>query len=191
MTATNAVGAATRSYTITIAKAATTTTVTSSRNPSLVLTPVTFTATVAGAQGGTVTFTARGSTIGSPVPVVNGKATSRSVIPSLGATVVTATYSGTAAVNGSSGTLTQTVLLPAAFAGTPPNGTVGRAYRYAFIGTPGSTYPVVSGSLPAGLTLSPSGVVSGTPTARGSSSFTVRAANAVSRPDRAFTVRIG
>ncbi len=40
-------------------------------------------------------------------------------------------------------------------------------------GTPGYTWTVSSGSLPAGLTLSSAGAISGTPTTTGSSSFTV------------------
>jgi hypothetical protein len=40
-------------------------------------------------------------------------------------------------------------------------------------GTPGYTWSIASGSLPAGLTLSAAGVISGTPTASGNSTFTV------------------
>ena len=40
-------------------------------------------------------------------------------------------------------------------------------------GTPGYTWSISSGSLPAGLTLSSSGVISGTPTASGTATFTV------------------
>ncbi|WP_428851997.1 putative Ig domain-containing protein [Imbroritus primus] len=59
-----------------------------------------------------------------------------------------------------------------------PNGTAGTAYSQTFIaggGTSGYTYTVDSGALPAGLSLSTGGVLSGTPTASGSFSFTVKA----------------
>jgi len=47
-------------------------------------------------------------------------------------------------------------------------------------GTPGYTYTVSAGSLPAGLTLNPlTGVISGTPTASGAYSFTITATDSV------------
>lgn len=61
--------------------------------------------------------------------------------------------------------------------------TVGTAYAHNFVatGSPAPTYSLLSGTLPAGLTLSAAGVLSGTPTATGTGSFliTVRAANGV------------
>ncbi|MFY8000372.1 MAG: beta strand repeat-containing protein, partial [Candidatus Kapaibacteriota bacterium] len=71
---------------------------------------------------------------------------------------------------------------PTAFtAQTPPSGAVGAAYNYTVVanGYPAPTYTLVGGSLPAGLTLSPSGVISGTPTGAGTSSgILIRAQNA-------------
>ena len=46
------------------------------------------------------------------------------------------------------------------------------------------SWDVVSGALPAGLSLSPSGALSGTPTASGASSFTVRVTDAHGRTAR-------
>jgi len=77
--------------------------------------------------------------------------------------------------------------------GTPPtittasltNGTVGTAYSQtlAATGTTPISWSVSVGSLPAGLSLNAtSGVISGTPTAAGTSNFTVKAANGIS-PD--------
>ena len=64
----------------------------------------------------------------------------------------------------------------------PPNPTVGQAYAYpvrAAGGTGAITYAVTAGTLPAGLTLNPnSGVIGGTPTAAGTSPFTVTATDA-------------
>lgn len=56
-------------------------------------------------------------------------------------------------------------------------GTVGLAYSQTLTTSGGSapyTWTITSGTLPAGLTLSTGGVISGTPTLAGSSSFTVR-----------------
>src|SRR5271169_2529179 len=52
-------------------------------------------------------------------------------------------------------------------------------------GVPPYTWSVASGSLPAGLTLSTSGVISGTPTAQGTSTFTVQAADSQTTPETA------
>jgi len=71
-------------------------------------------------------------------------------------------------------------------AGSPPQGIVGQAYNYdlknlltvtgdsAYNGS-GVTWSVVSNTLPAGLQLSASGAITGTPTAAGSGSVTARA----------------
>jgi large repetitive protein len=64
-------------------------------------------------------------------------------------------------------------------AGLPP-GTVGVPYSQALAATGGSggyTWSVTSGSLPTGLTLSASGLISGVPSSSGTSSFTVQVRN--------------
>lgn len=61
--------------------------------------------------------------------------------------------------------------------GDPPNGTVGVPYSASLAatgGTPPYTWSVIGGSLPAGIGLSAAGQLSGTPTASGTSRFTVR-----------------
>ena len=61
---------------------------------------------------------------------------------------------------------------------TVPGGTVATAYSQSFSASGGTgpyTYTIISGSLPAGLTLSSGGVLSGTPTAGGTFTFAVRA----------------
>lgn len=58
-----------------------------------------------------------------------------------------------------------------------PQGTAGVAYNatlQAVGGVPPYSWSVISGSLPAGLTLSSSGVISGTPTSVGTTNFTVQ-----------------
>jgi len=66
--------------------------------------------------------------------------------------------------------------------GNPPAGTVGVAYATTLFATGGTTpysWSVISGSLPAGLSLSAStGIIAGTPTAQGTSTFTAQAQDA-------------
>ena len=71
---------------------------------------------------------------------------------------------------------------PAITSGTPTAATAGTPYSFTVTstGTPAPTYTVTSGALPAGLTLNgTTGVISGTPTTPGSSTFTVTASNGV------------
>ncbi|MGD0856641.1 MAG: putative Ig domain-containing protein [Dehalococcoidia bacterium] len=76
-----------------------------------------------------------------------------------------------------------------------PGGTVGTSYSAFLIATGGSgsyTWSVSSGSLPAGLSLSSAGVISGTPTAVGTYSFTVLLADTASHTSSiAYSVTIG
>jgi hypothetical protein len=83
--------------------------------------------------------------------------------------------------------------------GTPPTpvsittttltqGTVNTSFSAALAATGGSgtyTWSVSSGSLPTGLTLSSAGVITGTPTAAGLSSFTVQAEDSEKTPEMA------
>jgi hypothetical protein len=76
----------------------------------------------------------------------------------------------------------------------PPNittttlsgGTVGQAYNQTLQATGGIgalTWSLASGSLPAMLSLSPTGVISGTPTNAGNSNFTVRVRDTLNQSD--------
>ena len=63
----------------------------------------------------------------------------------------------------------------------PPGGWTNTVYGYTLTesgGTAPYTWSVSSGSLPAGVSLSPAGTLSGTPTATGTSSFTVKVTDA-------------
>ena len=74
-----------------------------------------------------------------------------------------------------------------------PNGIVGTGYSTTLLadGTTPIKWSVDSDSLPAGLNLDAStGVISGTPTAEGGSTFTVTAANAYGSDSREFTLKI-
>ena len=73
------------------------------------------------------------------------------------------------------------------------NGTAEAAYSTTLLadGTVPITWSVTSGSLPEGLSLDAStGMISGTPTAEGGSTFTVTAANAYGSDSREFTLSI-
>lgn len=74
-----------------------------------------------------------------------------------------------------------------------PNGTAEAAYSTTLLaeGTAPITWSVTSGSLPEGLSLDAStGVISGTPTAEGGSTFTVEAANDYGFDSKEFTLSI-
>ena len=96
-----------------------------------------------------------------------------------------------------SGTYTLTVSAPTLTVSpaTVPNPAIGTAYSQTLTASNGTapyTFAISSGALPAGLTLSSAGVLSGTPTAGGSFSFTVTATDANSfTASRAYTVTIG
>ncbi|MFN0170597.1 MAG: putative Ig domain-containing protein [Bryobacteraceae bacterium] len=81
-------------------------------------------------------------------------------------------------------TLTLRPAPPSITTGSPlPDGTVGVGYNLALSatgGTPGYTYLVTGGATPAGLSLSAAGVLSGTPSAAGGSSFTVQVTDSAS-----------
>ena len=97
------------------------------------------------------------------------------------------TYSFTVKVTDSSGlTSTEPVTVtiipgPSMTFAAPPGGWTNTVYGYTLTesgGTAPYTWSVSSGSLPAGISLSPAGNLSGTPTATGTSSFTVKVTDA-------------
>ena len=71
---------------------------------------------------------------------------------------------------------------------TPPSPQVGMPYSFTFTARarPAATFTITAGALPAGLVLNSStGVVSGTPTTAGASTFTVTASNGIGTDDTA------
>jgi Bacterial Ig-like domain (group 3)/FG-GAP-like repeat len=100
----SAVGTATQ----TVSKANTVGTLTSSVNPSLPGSAVTFTDTLPTNVIGTVTFTS-GSTLLGTSAITNGVATTTTSTLPLGSDLITATYNGDTNNNGSTATLTQVV----------------------------------------------------------------------------------
>jgi uncharacterized repeat protein (TIGR01451 family) len=119
----------------------------------------------------------------SPSGVLSGSVTTAGTF----AFTVTA---GNSAGTDTTGLLTVTVApapAPATFTASTPSAkaTVAVPYSYTFSasGNPAPTFSVSSGTLPAGLALDPSsGMLAGTPTAAGTSTFTVTASNGVGAP---------
>ena len=67
-----------------------------------------------------------------------------------------------------------------------PGGTVGQPYSQSLTatgGTPGYSWTLDAGSLPAGLALSAGGAITGTPNTAGSATFTVRVTDSLSQTD--------
>ncbi len=74
-----------------------------------------------------------------------------------------------------------------------PAGEVGRPYNATLrlAGNPAnSTFQLISGLLPAGLTLSNAGAITGTPTTAGDFPFTIRASSAAGTAESPFSIRI-
>ncbi len=90
--------------------------------------------------------------------------------------------------------LTLTVAPPVTITtGSLPGGTVGQAYSQTLAASGGSgsyTWTVTSGALPAGLTLSSGGAISGIPSAAVSSNFTVMAVSSGSSATKALSIVI-
>jgi hypothetical protein len=109
-----------------------------------------------------------------------------------------AAYSFTIRATNSAGTNDQPCSVtvrtaPSITSSLPGGGTVGASYTHTFTatGTSPITWSVISGSLPAGLSLDGStGVLSGTPTTAASYSFTVQASNAAGAATQACSVTI-
>ena len=135
------------------------------------------------ASGGTTPYTF--SVTGGALP--SGLALSSAGVLS-GTPTVNGSFSFTVTANDSAadtGTRNYTLVIAApVIAVTPatlPNGRQNVAYSRTITATGGTapyTYAVTSGALPAGLTLSSGGALTGTPTVNGSFSFTVRATDA-------------
>jgi large repetitive protein len=154
--------------------------ITSSAPPAAVVgSPYSFTFTATGFPAPTFAITGTlpsGLTLDSSTGVLSGT-------PAAG---TGGTYNLVLSAANSAGTATQNVVLdvnqaPAFTGPPPPDATVGQGYSYQFQagGIPGATYSLAPGSLPTGLTMDPSGLVSGTPAAGtgGVYPLTVQAAN--------------
>ncbi|WP_313540442.1 ice-binding family protein [Leifsonia aquatica] len=124
-----------------------------------------------------------------------------SITATTGATIIGRLLANTAAVTLDTNTITVPTgctppgtvsTSPTITSGTPTAATAGTPYSYPVTatGSPAPTYTVTNGSLPAGLTLNgTTGVISGTPTTPGSSTFTITVANGTA-PDTSATYTI-
>jgi type VI secretion system secreted protein VgrG len=138
------------------------------------------------------------ATIGTAADFVGTVMAAQSVTATTGATIQGRLLARTGAVTlddnvisaptgcaDASTTVVSTTPSPDITSSAPPTATVGSAYSFTVTatGTPAPTFAVSSGSLPAGLQLdSITGVISGTPTQVGASSFEITASNGVA-PD--------
>ena len=107
-----------------------------------------------------------------------------------------AQVSVTGSGSGNSVTVSRAFNIPRIDTATLPGGTSGQSYNQTLQatapGSPSITWSLASGSPPAGLSLSAAGVISGTPSAAGTSNFTVRAANTCGSFDtRELSITIG
>jgi hypothetical protein len=154
---------------------------------------VTYATTAMAASAGTTPYTWSGS--GLPPGLTLSSAGVLSGIPTVGGT-----YSATITVTdkaGATGSKTFTIsILPPPTVLSPatlPNWTINKVYpTTTFTGTGGtSPYTFTSTALPAGLTLTSAGVFSGTPTATGTTTFTVTIHDALSATTpQSYTVTI-
>jgi hypothetical protein len=174
----------------TVAQAATTTALTGAPNPSTTGQSVTFTATVAvvppgsGTPTGTVTFMEGATTLGTGALNGSGVATLATGALALGDHTITASYGGdTNFASSTSAAFTQHVLAPVTLSLSPlASGALTIPYNQPLAASGGTapyTYAVTAGSLPPGVTLNAStGLLSGTPSAVGSYTFTVTVTDA-------------
>ncbi|MBK7927733.1 MAG: putative Ig domain-containing protein [Bryobacterales bacterium] len=143
---------------------------------------------------------------GGAPPYVNWVVTTGSLPPGIALNAATGLLSGTPTTTGSFAFLVQvrdsanqtaskgfTLVVNAGLSITttaqPPTGTLGTAYTFALAaagGTQPYTWSVATGSLPSGLSLNTTtGAITGTPTAAGSTTFTIEVKDAAGQTARA------
>lgn len=127
-----------------------------------------------------------------PVALINGVPTGRFMEVSAGDFHVCGVrVNGTVACSGADGALVNGSL-PAP-SPAPPASIGGAAFSHVFtsgVGAPAGVFSVTAGALPDGLTLSPAGAISGTPTASGSFTFTVSVSSLLGTESAEFTIEV-
>jgi uncharacterized protein YhjY with autotransporter beta-barrel domain len=178
-----------------------------------------FTVTLSAASGQTVTvnYATADGTATQPADYTNtsgtltftpGTTTQTITVPVIGETVpeanetffvnLSAAVNATIADNQGVGTITNDDVPVTVSPATLPNGTVATAYSQTVTASGGVapySFAVTAGALPAGLTLSPAGALTGTPTAGGTFNFTITATDSSPFPgpfsgSQAYTVTI-
>lgn len=162
--------------------------------PTITLSPPTLPAGTVGAAY-SQTITASGGTAPYVFGVTSGTLPAGLTLTAGGVLSGTPTTAGSSTVtiratdaNGCFASVVYTIVIAAAVCptitlspATLPNGTTGVAYSQTITGSGGTgpyVFTVPAGNLPAGLTLTTAGVVSGTPTAPGPATFTIRGTDA-------------
>ncbi|UGX88462.1 putative Ig domain-containing protein [Phyllobacterium meliloti] len=139
--------------------------------------PYTFAITSGSLPAGITLNPGTGVLSGTPTAQVNANFTVTATDSSTGSGPATGSRSYTLIINAPTITLPPTTLA---------GGVVGTAYSATLNGASGGTapysYAVTTGTLPAGLSLSAAGVISGTPTAIGNVNFTVTATDSSGAP---------
>ena len=154
----------------------------------------TITTTVSGGFNSSISLSSSGAPSGTTVSfnpasiAAPGAGTSTMTI-TVGNSTPTGTYPITVTGNGGGIQRTTTVTLTVTSSGgqSPSDADFMQAYSYTLQATFGKapyTYQLTSGSLPAGLTLNQSGLISGIPTAVGSSAFQVLVTDSSSPPQQ-------
>lgn len=178
VTATNIGGVVTSPTLTIVVAAASTVPVFTTQNPLSGLTGVAYTYTFSASGSPAPTFALNSGAL--PIGLLLASTGVLSGTPTtIGVSTFTVIAINTAG-SAISNTITLTInALPVFTAFTPTSGTVGSVYQYQFAATNSPTsWAVLSGSVPAGLALSPSsGLLSGTPTTAGSSTFAISATN--------------
>jgi hypothetical protein len=198
---TNDTGSTSAVLTQVVAKATTTTTLTSSRNPSTINQSVTFTATVAPATAtGTVNFLDGGTTLASNVSLSAGVATFQTSSLTIGSHSITAVYSGDGSdIASTSAALTQVVkdLPPTNLTYTAVNAFYGTAQSIGVnmpSNTGGTIVTYSAPSRPAWLNLDPNtGYLTGTTptTAQSATTFTLTGTNSGGSTSVSMRVTVG
>ena len=144
-----------------------------------------------GITGGTGPYTCvqTGGTLPAGLTLTGCTVTGTPTTPGAGTITVTVKDSGNPQATGS-GPVTVTINpVPAlTFTGSLPNAVVNQPYTQTLAASGGVgpyTYAVTAGTLPAGITVSTTGLVSGTPTTVGAYSFTVTATDSEGTPQTA------
>lgn len=155
--------------------------------------PATYTVATPATVGTNELFAASATLVSDSFPTIDVSSyTTFEILPAGAGTcsgpVCEVTQPGPVTVKGTYGLFTSsasvTVGTAASISGTLPAATINTPYSFAYMvgGDPASTVEVTAGTLPSGVTLSATGVLSGTPTAAGLFTFTVTADNGFGSP---------